>query len=178
MESQEARKTSDTLPVYIPDTTYGQEDDDYKTWQRQSRALKGELEREFQLPFEETDIGPGLSIPAFVTELHAWLGGLDDLVFLLLLGRHLSEGWEWWSRQYEKLKPFLRRRARFPREGAAVLAMKAVEQSLGNAQSSVRLIGYTPWNALDGEQDFDNAIGAKLKTRCRTYGSVSPLTFS
>jgi hypothetical protein len=117
---------------------------------RSARKTVAELHAEYQLRFIGTDIGPGFSIPAFITLLQDWGG---PALALFLLGKHLNEGWEWSSEQFDRLRPFFKHSVRFPREGASVQAVKAVRDLLGHEPRTMRLVGYTPWNAVGGELD-------------------------
>lgn len=142
--------TQHLLPIYMPDSTYGQEDT-FEEWEANTAKLKSELEAEFGCDFEYTDIGPGWSEPAYVTMLP-----LDGLVIgaimLFFKGKDIADSLAGWSEIFAKIKSFLTRGAVYPKEGAAIVAVKAIEQEIGRSPSSIRLIGYKTHNVTWEEE--------------------------
>ncbi len=133
--------TENALLIFIPDSTYGHGPDE--TWNERSRALKEQLESEFEIPLEETGIGPGFDIPAFVASLplEAWLAAV---VLLFFQGSRINENIEGWSAIYKKLEPFLARKPVFRRDGAAAVAIDAIKPRLKGGPHELRLLGYQP----------------------------------
>ncbi len=116
-----------SLPIYIPDRTYPDEED-------KSDEFKAELEAEYELSTKYADIWPGASFPAFLMELSvaAW-PYLAMVIYVFFKGKEIKDNLDAWTELLEKITPFRKHRPYFKREGAAVLAVAAVTQALGAA---------------------------------------------
>ena len=57
----------DQILIVVVDETYPSEDED--AWEAESAAYRRGLEQEFDVRFEEANVGPGADIPAFLTIL-------------------------------------------------------------------------------------------------------------
>jgi hypothetical protein len=124
------------LKVYIPDATYGRDD-----WEEQSPKLKKRLSDEYQLPFDETDIGTGAGEPAFVTALiDTWPIVVATGIFFS--GKRVKENLDAWIAVFQTLKAFFNEDATFDRNGVAVLAINGIKTALGKLPDSVRLAAY------------------------------------
>jgi hypothetical protein len=133
--------TPDRIGVYIPDPTYGQDDD--STWDVRSEAFKRELEARYALKFDRTDIGPSFDLPSFV----AWI--VFTAVVLFFQGKRISENLEAWIKLCEKLRNFSGYRPTYERNGAAVLVIREISVKLGRFPNSVKLIGYEVVSFMD-----------------------------
>ncbi|MCA1429364.1 MULTISPECIES: hypothetical protein [unclassified Bradyrhizobium] len=133
------------LKVYIPDPTNAECEDS-------SARFRDTLVAEFQLPFEETDIGTGASEQAFWTVLtDAW--PVVAAIAVLFSGKKIEENIEAWQKLFKRLGPFIDRGAIFDREGAAILAMDGLRLALGRLPDTVRLVGYHTDSLLNWVND-------------------------
>src|SRR4029078_2797084 len=110
---------TDTLGIYIPDPTYTRVYEDVEDWEEESAKFKINLEAEYGIKFEKTDIGPGADLPAYVTwvSLAAWPYVAAALV-LFFSGKKISDNLDAWSEIYQKrIKPFFKHRPIFDRNG-------------------------------------------------------------
>lgn len=147
----------DTLAVYIPDKTYGQ--DDYDTWQERSTEFRVELEKEFGLPIQDADIWPGASLPAFLMHvpIDAW-PYLGMALYAFFKGKDVEDNLDAWPKLFDRLNPFRKHRAYFKRDGAAVLVIHEITKALGSEPRSIRLIGYVLHTDVTGGPPDLNAI--------------------
>ncbi|KYK46283.1 hypothetical protein A1D31_32455 [Bradyrhizobium liaoningense] len=107
---------------------------------------------EFKLPFEETDIGTGASVQAFWTTLaEAWPFVAAAAVFFS--GKKIEENIEAWQKLFERLRPFIKHKAVFDRDGAAVLAIDGLRIALDKLPDYVRLVGYKTDSILNRLND-------------------------
>jgi hypothetical protein len=124
------------MKIYIPDATYGRD-----AGENESLRFRDTLTAEFQLPFEETDIGTRAGEPAFWTALaDSW--PFVAIVALFFSGKKIEENLDAWAKISKRLKPFIARGAIFDRDGAAILAIEGIQLALGKLPDSVRLVGY------------------------------------
>jgi hypothetical protein len=158
--------TEAKIAIYIPDPTYGK---DVDNWEEESRQFKKEIEAEFQLRFDEADIGAGAAEPAFFTwlELEPWWPYVALALVFLFKGKSLKENVEAWSAIYKKLAAFFHRRPTFDRDGAAILAVNEITSQLGHFPSSFRLIGYRHITVFDDDSETPNEIA---EAPARTLG--------
>jgi len=133
------------LKIYIPDPTNAECAD-------ASARFRDTLVAEFQLPFEETDIGTGAGEQAFWTALtDAW--PVVAAIAVFFSGRKIEENLEAWQKLFKRLEPFIDRRAIFDRDGTAVLAIEGLRLALGKLPDSVRLVGYQTDSLLNRVND-------------------------
>ena len=128
------------LKIYIPDATNAE-------CEVASSRFRDNLVAEFQLPFEETDIGTGAGVQAFWTTLtDTW--PFVAAAALFFSGKKIEENLEAWHKLFKRLTPFINRGAIFDRDGAAVLAIEGLRLALGKTPDSVRLVGYQTASVL------------------------------
>jgi hypothetical protein len=140
----------DTILVAIVDQTYGVSDDE--AWEAEREAFRLELEAEFDMSFDEGNIGPGADFPVFVALLDMAVHQVWPFVIAaLLLGKPIRENLAAWRDMARKLQSFFTRGVYFNRKGALVLAVDAVFDELGNLPKSIRLLGYRPSHVAESE---------------------------
>jgi hypothetical protein len=155
------------IRIYLPDATYGSLEDQ-SDWGMRSRAFRKGLEAEFQQPFEQTDIGPGWSEPAFVTVLleHAPYI-VAGLIALFLSGEKIEKNLETWPRIYKRLTHYFYRKPTLEIDGAAVIAIEAICSVMNKTAGTYQLLGYRTESCLvknfDGMAD-DTEIASIEKT--------------
>jgi hypothetical protein len=132
---------SDKVGIFIPDTTYGQNPDE-GLWKEASARFKAKLEAEFETTFEESDIGPGFDIPAYVAYVALALPFLHMALEVFFRGEEINKNLSAWSDIVRRLNPFRRRRAVFDRDAAAFVAYGQIAKKLGRTPSAIRLVGY------------------------------------
>ncbi|HQR90103.1 MAG: hypothetical protein B7Z44_05275 [Caulobacter sp. 12-67-6] len=141
MQFAEPQEQSGALLIAIVDETYGVSDDD--DWTQAREVFRLNLEKEFGLPFEEANIGPGADLPAFVTLLQtSQTSVLALLIALFFGGKPIKESLTAWRDMARKLLSFFPRRIFLNRQGAAVLAIDAVMEAMGGLPKSIRLLSY------------------------------------
>lgn len=148
-----------SLPVYIQDASYTAQEDQ-SDWEERSIALKASLEKEFGCAFQDADIWPGASLPAFVVQLagEAW-PYLAMALYVFFKGKDIEENLDAWPKLYERINPFRKYKPYFNREGSAVLALKAIREALGHEPSSIRLVGYRATQVGEPPLDWDAVTG-------------------
>ncbi|MEI9851792.1 MAG: hypothetical protein WDN24_14255 [Sphingomonas sp.] len=125
--------------LVVIDDTYGTEEEN---WEAEREKYRLGLEAEFGLPFEDADIGPGASLPAFATLFQIQVPAWTLLFGLFFMGKKIKENGEAWRDLFGMLKRFLNRPVYVNRQGAAVLAMEAVLEDMGGLPKAVQLLGY------------------------------------
>lgn len=130
------------LLVAVVDATYGATSD--QDWEAARGEFRCSLEREFCQIFEDGDIGPGASLPAFITllETNAIVPGWLLIVAAFFLGEPLNKNLKAWAEMAAKVRRFFKRPTYLGRQGAAVLAVDTVFDAMGGLPKSIRLIGY------------------------------------
>lgn len=135
-------ETESEIQVAIVDETYFADEED--GWEARSEKVRQELEREFGLTFEEADIGPSVSLPAFVTFLTAnweWLSGAAFAIFFD--GKRIEDSWRWWVDKAKMLRSFgKQKQVKLNRNGAAILAVEGVLKSLHDTPSELKMLRY------------------------------------
>src|SRR5258707_8189777 len=141
-ENQQAFEHDGRILIAIVDETYGKSEED--DWERDREDFRVGLEREFGLPFEDGNVGPGADLPAFITLLQAnqhvpnWVW----LASIFFAGKPLLDNIEAWPKLARKISPFRKRPLFLNRQGAAVLAMEAVFAAIGNTPITLQLLSY------------------------------------
>ena len=160
------------LAIYIPDRTYGQEDES----EEKSLQLKAQLEAELQCALEDADIGPGASFPAFLLELSqaAW-PYLAMALYVFFKGKDVQDNLKAWPELYKKLSPFRKHDPYFNRESAAVVAVNEIAAALSNEPRSLRLIAYNIADATGGPFDLDAISGIADDSEERYVGWIAHL---
>jgi hypothetical protein len=156
MEKTSDEDTKFEIGIYFVDTTYADESNETdEQWLAKSAALKKQLEEEYKLPFQDEDIAPGWSLPAFSTVISEyWPAGL---IALFLAGEKIEKNIDAWSRLYDRLKRFVTRPVYLDRNGALVLASNAVITKCGALPHSLTIAGYSVWSVLEGEVAHDTS---------------------
>ena len=133
----------DQIQIAVIDETYGIIDDDAQ-WQEAREEFRRKLEAEYAMPFEDADIGPGASLPAFVTFLSgtATVPVWTMLAAAFFLGKPLHENLKAWRDMAVKLREFLKRPAALNRHGAAIIAVDAVFKDMGGIPRELHLVSY------------------------------------
>jgi hypothetical protein len=174
---------SASLPVYIQDTSYT-EQEDQSDWEERSIGLKASLEKEFECTFHEADIWPGASFPAFVVQLAGedW-PYLAMSLYVFFKGKDIQENLDAWAKLYNRINPFRKYKPYFNREGSAVRALKATTEALGHEPSSIRLVGYRviqvgepplSWDAVTGiDQLSFTSVGSRIFSASRVTAERS-----
>lgn len=130
----------DVFLIAIADGSYGVSDE---AWPKASEAFRRGLEAEFEVGFEEGNIGPGADLPAFITLLQTPTVPLWQLVVAaFLLGKPIKDNWEAWRDMAQAVRIFFSRSAFLNRQSAAPIAVEAVADSVGGSPKSIRLLGY------------------------------------
>lgn len=133
------------LRIYVPDATHAE-------CEIASSRFRDTLVTEFQLPFEETDIGTGAGELAFWTTLtETW--PVVAAIALFFGGKKIEENLDAWQKLFKRLRPFIDRGAIFDRDGAAVLAIEGLRLALGKLPESIRLLGYQTDSLLNRIND-------------------------
>lgn len=136
----------ETLLIAVVDETYGEEDEG---WDVAREAFRLKLEKDYGLAFEEADIGPGASLPAFVALLDLAGAAASITWAAFLTGTAIHDGLEAWSKHAERLRKFRDRHVYFSRKGSAVLAVDEVARTLGKPPKSLRLLSYQVQHVIE-----------------------------
>ena len=136
-------ETEDQIQIAVIDETYGVIDDEAE-WQTAREEFRRKLEAEHSVAFEDADIGPGASLPAFVTFLSgtAVVPIWSLLAAAFFLGKPLHENLKAWRSIAMKLREVLKRPAALNRQGAAVIAVEAVFSEMDGIPGELRLVSY------------------------------------
>lgn len=146
-----------SILLAVVDETYGKSSDE--AWESRREQFREELEQEFGLRFEDGNIGPGADLPAFLTLLSAnihvpaWL----LIASIFFAGKPVSENLEVWHKLAKKLRTFFKRPVYLNRQGAAVIAIEALIETLGHMPTSMRLLSYRPIH-ISEEEDLAGMI--------------------
>jgi len=138
----------DHILVAILDETYGHGDSD-EEWDLAREAFRKALEAEFGLSFEDADIGPGASFPAFAAMIGPVVTVATAGIAIVIAGKPIREGLNAWLAMAVDLRKFFTRKVYLNRNGAAVLAIGAVAKEAGQLPTSVQLLGYQPQHVLE-----------------------------
>jgi len=127
--------------VCIVDDSYGKPNDLDETVLYDE--FKTELEEEFEQSFEEVDVAPGYSVPAFATLIQAITDYWPYLIATFFLAKPVSENLDVWISIAKSIrKYFVRSDIVLGRNAAAVLALEAVIVELGEMPKSIMCNGY------------------------------------
>lgn len=142
--------------VAITDGSYEISEND---WPQASAAYRRGLEAEFEVGFEECNIGPGADLPAFITLLQTPMVPLWQLAVAgFLLGKPIKDNWEAWRDMARAVRTFFSRPAYLNRPSAAPVAVEAVADRIGGSPQSIRLLGYEVRHVtepMDAEEMID-----------------------
>lgn len=143
------RERAGQIIVLVIDETYGHEEE---TWEVESERYRLNLCAEFEADFEESNVGPGADIPAFMTDIATTAIPLwTVLVGAFFLGKPINENLESWSAIGRKIRTFFKRPIILARHGASVLAVEAVFDHIGGLPKLIKLLSYRPMHIGDPE---------------------------
>ena len=152
--SYQREEKSDEILIFVVDESYDRIDeyvnvedyaDEEAATEAASQMFLSRIKSEFDLDFEEANIGPGADLPAFVTVIASNVVPLIPwLMALFFSGKPIVDNIEAWRTILGKIRPFFRRTVVLNRNGAAVLAMDAVFEDMGGIPKKVVLHGYRP----------------------------------
>jgi len=152
--SRQREEQSDEVLIFVVDESYDHIDeyvdwsdyaDEWEATEAASKIFFNRIKSEFDVDFEEANIGPGADLPAFVTVIASNVVPLIPwLMAVFFSGKPIVDNIEAWRTILSKIKPFFRRTVVLNRNGAAVLAMDAVFQDMGGIPKKVALHGYKP----------------------------------
>lgn len=125
--------------LVVVDETYGNEED---SWESEHELYRLGLETEFDLAFEDANIGPGADLPAFAAQLPLQVPAWAVVIGLFFMGKKIKENGEAWHDIFGMLKRFLKRPLYVNRHGASVLAMEAIFEDMGGLPKTIQLLGY------------------------------------
>lgn len=116
--------------VCIVDDSYGKPSD--LDEEQQYEWYKAQLEKEFSQKFEEVDVAPGYSVPAFATIIQIATEYWPLLVATFFLAKPVSENLETWRNAANSIKKYFSRPdVVLGRNAAAALAIEAVFDDMG-----------------------------------------------
>ncbi|AUQ65714.1 hypothetical protein [Phaeobacter inhibens] len=157
--SRQREEKSDEILIFVVDESYDRIDE-YVNWddyadeeaatEAASKMFLSRVKSEFDVDFEEANIGPGADLPAFVTVIASNVAPLIPwLMAVFFTGKPIIDNIEAWRTILSKIRPFFRRTVVLNRNGAAVLAMDAVFENMGGIPKKVVLHGYKPDYSYD-----------------------------
>jgi hypothetical protein len=142
-------ETSGQLFVIVIDETYG---GDEATYEEDSEQYRQNLIHEFGKDFEEVNVGPGADIPAFLTDLANTSIPLWSAVLgAFFLGKPIKDNLDAWLQMRDALRRFFSRPVVLARHGAAVLAINAIVDEIGDMPRLVRLLSYRVGHISEGD---------------------------
>ncbi len=150
--SFQKEENDDEILIFIIDESYGHESEyvDISQYEDESgyvtaasNKYKEVIEAEFNVDFEEVNIGPGADIPAFVTVISDHIVPLIPWIMAVFFsGKPIVENVKVWRTVFGKLKSYFSRPVEFNRHGAAVIAVEAVFNEMGGLVKTLRLVSY------------------------------------
>jgi len=156
--------------VCVLDETYDKQHLSEEIENREREEFINSISFEFKSEFIEVDIGPGASLPAFLTIIseHYILSILGATFGLFLSGKPILENLDAWSKLAKRVKKYFTREVYLNRNGASVIAIDALLNHLDILPEKVTLIGYS--SAPMGESSFliDLTILDEIKTSVDT----------
>ncbi|MBX7535022.1 hypothetical protein K3175_05050 [Qipengyuania sp. GH1] len=103
-----------------------------------------DLENEFGLQFEDADVGPSASLPAFVMFITAnweWVG--PSALAIFFGGKRVEDSWNWWVAKAKIIKRVAdKKQIKLNRNGAAILAVNAVMRDFSDTPLEIKLLRY------------------------------------
>lgn len=132
--------------VVIIDEAYRYSDD--RSYPQASEKYRQALDQEFQSDFRTANIGPGADLPAFVTALNNVPTPVEVVLGLFFSGALIKNNLDAWGKIYSRLRCFFSRPVLFARNGAAVLAVQAIFDELGELPKTIELLRYSKEDSL------------------------------
>ncbi len=156
----------DEVLVCVVDDSYGKPSDleeELHEW------FKSELENEFSQIFEEVDVAPGYSVPAFATLVQVVSDYWPALVATFFLAKPVSENLEVWIRAAKTIRCyFVRPDIVLGRNAAAALAIEAVFEDMGGIPKTIECVGYHWRDRRFSEDEIDTSERQKIERGPRT----------
>lgn len=153
-DANQPTETDETILVAVIDETYGRADSD-DDWDIAREAFRLELEAEFDLPFEDADIGPGASFPAFATLIAGAVAIGGGIGSVLMAGKTIEDGIDAYLRLATRIRKLFTRRTYVNRNGAAVLAIEAVAKEVQGLPRSIKILGYAVQSLAEPDEPSD-----------------------
>jgi hypothetical protein len=142
--------------VAVIDETYDQGED---TYEADSLKYLNSLEEEFGEKFEDSNVGPGADIPAFLTTLRENILPLMPwLLAIFFSGKPIIDNNDAWWKIYSAISRYFSKPLVLSRNGAAVLAINAAMSEIGGTPKLIRLKSYRPAGIWDVD-DFEKLAG-------------------
>lgn len=140
-ENRQAFEQDGKILVALVDTTYSSSDE--STWRDDRERFRIELERDFDLRFEDGNIGPGADFPAFLTllETKASVPVWTLIASAFFLGKPILKNFEAWITIATKIRDF-KRRLFLNRQGGAALAVQAIVEAIDRRPAQLQLLSY------------------------------------
>jgi hypothetical protein len=156
-------EASGEIFVIIIDETYDTGDDD--DWENLSKEYRRSLESKFEVEFQETNVGAGADIPAFLTiiattsiPIPLWVG----LLSAFFLGKPISENLDGWSDIGRRIHKFFQKPVLLSRHGAAILAVEAVFNEMGGLPKKIQLKNYRSGHIGDDPDSYEFSEGQEI----------------
>lgn len=141
--------------VCIVDDSYGQPSELGE--EQQYELFKAQIEKEFSQAFEEVDVAPGYSIPAFATIVQVLSDFWPLLVATFFLAKPVSENLEVWGIVAQRIrKYFSRPDVVLGRNAAAALAVEAIFEDMGGVPRTLVCSQYFWRDRRFEKEDFSN----------------------
>jgi hypothetical protein len=141
--------------VCIVDDSYGKPSD--LDEEQQYEWYKAQLEKDFSQKFEEVDVAPGYSLPAFATIVQIATEYWPALVATFFLAKPVSENLETWRNVANSIKKYFSRPdVVLGRNAAGALAVEAVFNDLGGIPKKIECLQYFWRDRRFKEDDFSN----------------------
>ena len=135
----------------------------------QSASFSAALEKEFGQVFEEVDVAPGYSVPAFASFVQIVSDYWPALVAAFFLAKPVSDNLGVWAETARKVRRyFTGRDIVLGRNAAAALAIEAVFEEMGGVPKTIRCLGYHWTDRRFDKNDLDDSDGQTIKEGPRT----------
>lgn len=145
------------LLVCIVDDSYGKPSE--LDEEQQYEWFKARLEEEFSQEFEEVDVAPGYSLPAFATIVQVVSDYWPALVATFFLAKPVSENLEVWGNAARAIKKYFSRPdVVLGRNAAAALAVEAIFEDMGGIPKNIECVQYFWRDRRFKEEDFSNGL--------------------
>lgn len=141
-DNMQAFEREGHILIAIVDETYGKSDDD--DWERDREQFRVSLEREFGQRFEDGNIGPGADFPVFITLLQTTVSVplWQVVAAAFFLGKPLKDNFDAWRDIGTRIRAYFKRPTYLNRQGAAVIAVEAVFDAMGDIPKTLQLLSY------------------------------------
>ncbi|NIA68442.1 hypothetical protein HBA54_07535 [Pelagibius litoralis] len=128
------------LFVIIQDITYDSGEGDEE---EESEKYRVSLEKEFNVTFENVNIGPSVDIPAFLTTIATTMVPLWSVILgAFFLGKPIKENLDAWCEIGHRVREFFAHPVVLSKRGASVIAVEAILEEMDRAPKSIQLLSY------------------------------------